>query len=91
MHACCEAAIDAVANICAGEDTEAMFLVVANNAFSRLNRQVVLHNTPAICPALAPIFINTYCDFSWLLIDGKYTVRCIKTFCNPKTVTVIVV
>lgn len=64
MHAGCEAAIDAVASIYAGEDTEAMVFVVANNAFSRLNRQVVLRNTPAICPALAPIFINTYCDFS---------------------------
>ena len=87
----CEVAIDAVASIYAGEDTEAMVFVVANNVFSQLNRQLVLRNTPAICPALTPIFINTYCDFSWLLIDGKYTVRCIKTLCHPKNITVIVV
>lgn len=59
----CEAAIDAMTSIYAGEDTEAMVFVVANNAFSRLNRQVALHNTEAIFPALAHLFINTYHDF----------------------------
>ena len=83
----CEAAIDAVANIYAGEDTEAMVVVVANNAFSQLNRQVGLHNTEAICPALAPLFVNTYHNLCWLLIDGE----CLKTLCHPKSVTVIVV
>ena len=79
-NACnCEAPIDAMANMYAGEDTKAMVLVVANNAFNRLNRQVALHKTEAICPDLAPIFINTYRDFSWLLIDGESTIRCIKT------------
>ena len=60
-----------MAYIYAEDDNEAMIFVDAANAFNSFNRQVALHNTQAICPALAPILINTYCDSSWLFVDGK--------------------
>ena len=66
----CEAAVHAMAHIYDEEDTEAMIFVDAANAFNRLNRQVALRNTQAICPALAPILINTYRDSSQLFVDG---------------------
>ena len=67
----CEAAVHAMAHIYDEEDTEAMIFVDAANAFNRLNRQVALRNTQAICPALAPILINTYRDSSQLFVDGE--------------------
>ena len=42
------------------EQTEAVILVDASNAFNSLNRQVALHNIRIICPAFSPILINTY-------------------------------
>lgn len=50
------------------EDTEAVIFVDAANAF---NRQVTLRNTQVICPALAPILINTYRNLAWLFVDGE--------------------
>jgi hypothetical protein len=58
-------------SIFAEDDTEAMILVDATNAFNRLNRQVTLVNCEAICPALSPILINTYRSDSWLFVDGQ--------------------
>ena len=57
--------------IFAEDDTEALILVDATNAFNRLNRQVTLVNCEVICPALSPILINTYRNNSCLFIDGQ--------------------
>ena len=40
----CEAAVHAMERVFADEDTEAMILVDASNAFNCLNRQVTLRN-----------------------------------------------
>ena len=66
----CEAAVHAMESIFAEEDTEAMILVDATNAFNSLNRQVTLLNCEAICTAMSPILINTYRSNSCLFIDG---------------------
>ena len=47
----------AMEQLFAADDTEAMILVDATNAFKLLNRQV---NCDKICPAMAYIIINTY-------------------------------
>ena len=57
--------------IFAEDDTEAMILDDATNAFNRLNRQVTLVNCEVICPALSPILTNTYRNNSWLFVDGQ--------------------
>jgi len=64
----CEAAVHATSCMFEEDNTEAMLFVDASNAFNRLNRQVTLHNTQYICPAMGPILINTYRNASWLLL-----------------------
>ena len=51
----CEAAVNAMEHVFAEEDTEAMILVDATNAFNRLNRQVTRLNCGAVCPSLSHI------------------------------------
>ena len=56
----CEAAVHAMREVFSCDDTEAILLVNAANAFNNLNRKAALHNLQFICPALATILINTY-------------------------------
>ena len=74
QEAGCEAAVHAMENLFTGDDTEAMILVDATNAFNRLNRQVTLLNCDKICPAMAHILINTYRNTSCLFVDGQCSV-----------------
>ena len=68
----CEAAVYAMERVFAEEDTEAMILVDASNAFNCLNRQVTLRNNcEMVCPALSYILINTYRNNSQLFVDGQ--------------------
>ena len=68
----CEAAVHAMEQVFADDDTEAMILVDASNAFNCLNRQVTLLNCGTICPALSHILVNTYRNNSHLFVDGQY-------------------
>jgi len=68
----CEAAIHAMRSVFAEENTEAVLLVDASNAFNSLNRKVALHNIPILCPALATVLINTYRADVPLFIGGKH-------------------
>ena len=55
-----EAAVHAVRTLFKKEETEALLLVDASNAFNSLNRQTALLNIQRLCPSLATILINTY-------------------------------
>ena len=57
-----EAAVHATREAFAGENTEAVLLVDASNAFNALNRQVALLNIRRLCPSIATALINTYRD-----------------------------
>ena len=48
-----ETAVHTVTSLFQQEETEAMLLVDASNAFNRLNRLVALHNIHHLCPSLA--------------------------------------
>ena len=52
------------------ENTDAVILVDAANAFNRLNRKVALHNIQYLCPPFATVLINTYRIPSRLFIGG---------------------
>ena len=52
------------------EETEAILLVDARNAFNSLNRQTPLHNIQRLCPSLATVLINTYTAPTELYVDG---------------------
>ena len=55
-----EAAIHAMRSIFHADESDCVLLVEAKNAFNTLNRNVTLHNSRIICPALSTILINTY-------------------------------
>ena len=55
-----EAAIHSMKTIFESDETDAVILVDASNAFNSLNRQAALHNTRILCPQISTILINTY-------------------------------
>ncbi|EDO42709.1 predicted protein [Nematostella vectensis] len=55
-----EAAVHAVYNLFQHEQTDAVMLVDASNAFNSVNRAAALHNIRVLCPTLAPFFIYPY-------------------------------
>ena len=65
-----EAAVHAVRAALDSNDTEAVLLVDATNAFNFLNRQVALQNIRRLCRPLATILINTYRAPTELFVDG---------------------
>jgi hypothetical protein len=65
-----EAAIHAMKDIYELENTDAVILVDAANAFNRLNRYAALHNMQYLCPAFSMVLINTYHSASRLFIAG---------------------
>ena len=65
-----EAAVHAVCTLFEQDDTEAVLLVDASNAFNLLNRQTALHNIQRLCPPLATVLINTYREPTELFVDG---------------------
>jgi len=67
----CEAAIHSLRHIFDQEETEAVILVDASNAFNSVNRKAFLHNVKVICPSIATFTINCYGSPSRLYIQLK--------------------
>ena len=65
-----EAAVHAMHSIFEDEETDAVLLVDASNAFNALNRAAALHNIRVLCPPLATYAINTYRQPARLFITG---------------------
>ena len=65
LHLCtgqdagCKAAFHALKYIFTKDDTEAVILLDATNAFNMLNRQITLLNCQAICSSMSPFLTNT--------------------------------
>ena len=66
----CEAAVHALSSIFSEDDSDAILLVDADNAFNRINRNVILHNIRIICPIIATYVINSYSREARLFISG---------------------
>ena len=66
----CEAAAHAMREIYQEEETDAILLVDASNAFNCLNREAMLNNVQYICPPLATYIRNCYKTPSRLFIAG---------------------
>ena len=66
----CEAAIHAMSQIFNEEDSEAVLLIDASNAFNAVNRELFLHNPSMICPEIAVFVRNCYSLPSKLFIIG---------------------
>ena len=65
-----ETAVHAMKETFLNDETEAVLLVDASNAFNSLNREAALHNIQHLCPTLSTILINIYCEATELFVDG---------------------
>ena len=65
-----EAAIHAMYSIFQQDDTDAVLLIDASNAFNCLNRQAALHNIRITCPLISIYLCNTYSKPSKLFMNG---------------------
>ena len=65
-----EAVVHTMRELFKNDDTEAVLLVDASNAFNNMNRMVALHNIHRLCPSIATILINTYRIPTELFVGG---------------------
>ena len=65
-----EAAIHGMHSIFEADDTDAVLLIDASNAFNSLNRAAALHNTRILCPSISTYAINTYREPARLFVIG---------------------
>ena len=70
QEAGCEAAIHSIREIFHNEETEAVLLVDAENAFNNINRKAILRNIGIVCPKLATYVNNCYHQPARLFIIG---------------------
>lgn len=65
-----EAAIHAMRRMFQDNNTEAVIMVDAANAFNNLNRKVLLHNIQFVCPEISTYVINCYSTPARLFVTG---------------------
>ena len=65
-----EAAVHAMREIFSANDTDAILLIEASNAFIALNRNAALHNTRVLCRTIPIYAINVYRQPSRLFVVG---------------------
>ena len=65
-----EAAIHAMRQMSESDDTDAVLLIDATNAFNCMNRSVAPHNIRITCPIISKYLINTYRHPSKLFVAG---------------------
>ena len=65
-----EAAVHAMHRIFDQEESEAVLLIDASNAFNSFNRKVFLHNVKVICPSISTFVENCYQAPSCLFVIG---------------------
>ena len=57
-----EAAIHAIYEVYQQDETEAVLLVDAGNAFNSINRKAILHNISITCPLIITFIANSYME-----------------------------
>jgi len=70
-----EAAIHAMRELFEHDNSDAVLLIDASNAFTSLNRAAALHNVRVLCPSIATYAINTYREPARLFIVGGQELR----------------
>ena len=71
----CEAAIHAMRSLYENEDTDAVLLIDAANAFNSMNRSAMLKNIERICPAAYIYAYNCYASHARLFVLGGKEIR----------------
>lgn len=62
-------------NIFEADESDAVLLIDASNAFNALNRSVALHNIRVLCPTIARYAINTYRTPARLFVIGGQEIQ----------------
>jgi len=62
-------------NIFEADDTDAVLLIDASNAFNSLNRNDSLHNARILCPFISTYAINTHREPPRFLVIGGNEVQ----------------
>ncbi len=70
-----EAAVHAIRQIFVNEETEAVLLIDAANAFNSVNRMAFIHNTKVICPSLSTFITNCYQYHARLFVIGGAEIK----------------
>lgn len=70
-----EAAIHAMKDMFDNNQSDAVLLVDAANAFNRVNRKVLLHNIYILCPMIATFVHNCYIMSARLFVIGGVEIR----------------
>ena len=70
-----EAAVHAIFDIFQNDDTEAVLLVDADNAFNSINRKAMLHNISIICPIITTFISNCYTKPARLFVVGNFELK----------------
>ena len=70
-----EAAVHAIYDIFQKDDTEAVLLVDAENAFNSINRKAMLHNIFIVCPILTTFISNCYTIPARLFVVGNFELK----------------
>ena len=73
-----EAAVHAMHSIFEEEETDAVLLIDASNAFNTLNRAAALHNIRVLCTPIATYAKNTYRQSARLFITGGSELKSAK-------------
>ena len=68
----CEAAVHSVRECFLEDDTDAILLVDASNAFNSIKRMSALHNIRHLCLSITKILTNCYRAPTKLFIDGDF-------------------
>ena len=71
QEAGCEATIHAMQRIFESNETEAILMVDAENAFNSINRKALLHNIEYLCLVIATFLYNCYAISVRFIISGK--------------------
>ena len=84
-----EAAIHAMREVFENDNTEAVLLVDAENAFNNINREAALQNIKELCPPFHQYLSNTYQTAAKLVIHGedKYDTIYSREGCTQGDVT----
>ena len=89
MKAGIEAAIHAMREVFENDNTEAVLLVDAENAFNNINREAALQNIKELGPPFHHYLSNTYQPAAKIVIHGedKYDTICFREGCTQGDVT----
>ena len=71
----CEAAIHAMRNVFEDEESDAILLIDAANAFNSMNRATMLENIKKICPIVYTYAFNCYATHARLFVLGGQEIR----------------